>query len=242
MPDVAAPARGAAPQPRTPRLLRTATEATFAGLARLRGARPFHPRGRSFEATLEPRPGQPLEFLGDAPRPALVRLSNSLGLPAWSPDVLGIGIRIPGAGAQGRPQDFLLASSGEAPVLRHLLAPARGFHTRRYSSLLLYRHAGRLRLVGARHSGPPPRGPLRLADLDRAAGRGALVFTLAVASPGGRWEPVAELRTGAPLPAADSRALRFHPWNTASELRPVGPLNHLRAGAYDGSQRTATSE
>jgi hypothetical protein len=34
----------------------------------------------------------------------------------------------------------------------------------------------------------------------------------------------------------------FHPWNTASALVPVGPLNHLRAPAYEASQRTATSE
>lgn len=230
------------PQPRVPDPVRVATEATFATLARVRRARPFHPRGASFTATVTPLAGQPLAFLGDEPRPALVRCSNAAGLPARMPDVFGLGIRIPDA-VRGGPQDFLLVSAGDAPVVRHLLVPARGYDTAtRYSSLLLYRHQGALRLIGARYRGPALRRPLRLADLHQAAAEGALVFSIAMCAPTSRWRPIAELRLHERLPASASRRLRFDPWNTASELRPVGPLNHLRASAYEASQRTATSE
>lgn len=230
------------PHPRVPGPLRAVTHATFAALARLRDARPLHPRGMSFTATLIPRAEQPLAFLGHEPRPALVRCSNAAGMPAWLPDVFGLGIRIPNA-VHDRPQDFLLASAGNAPGTRHLLIPARGYNTaHRYSSLLLYRHDGRLRLIGARYSGPALQQPLQLANLQRAAQDDALVFTLSECTPTGRWQPVAELRLRDRLPASASRRLRFHPWNCAPELRPVGPLNHLRASAYTASQRTATSE
>lgn len=230
------------PAPQVPGPVRAVVEGAFAAAARLRGARPFHPRGMSFAATLSPLPDQPLALLGDGPRDALVRCSRSAGLPPPFPDVFGLGIRIPGGAGPGRPQDLLLATAGEAPGLRHLLLPARGFSTRRYSSLLLYRHAGALRLLGARFDGPQARGRLDLPTLEEAAAASALRFTLAIAEPTGPWQPVAELLLHNRIPAEASRRLRFHPWNTAEELRPVGPLNHLRAPAYDASQRNATSE
>lgn len=244
MTDAARPLEGHEdmPKPRVPAPLETVTEAAFAALARLRGARSLHPKGVSFTATLTPRPGHPLAFLGDEPREALVRCSNAVGLPAWMPDVFGLAIRIPGV-VHGHPQDFLLSSAGEAPLARHLLLPARGYNTvARYSSLVMYRHAGRLQLVGARYSGPALQQPLRLADLAGAVDEGQLVFTLAVSAPTGRWQPIAELRPHQRLPVSASQRLRFNPWNSAPQLRPVGPLNHLRAAAYTGSQRTATSE
>lgn len=228
------------PEPRAPAPLRAATEALFAGLARLRDARPFHPRGAAFTATLDADPRGPLAFLGDSS--ALVRCSNSAGLPAWSPDVLGLGIRILDGAGPGAPQDLLLASSGEAPGFRHLLVPSRGYDRPRYSSLLFYRLDGRLRLVGARYADPTGGAPLKLADLERAASRGDLRFTLAVAAPRGPWEDAAKLALAAKLPVAQAEQLRFHPWLTSARLRPVGPLNHLRAAAYDGAQRAATSE
>jgi hypothetical protein len=35
------------------------------------------------------------------------------------------------------------------------------------------------------------------------------------------------------VPAAMSKRLRFHPWNTSREFRLVGPLSRLRAPAYE---------
>lgn len=230
------------PRPHVPGPVRAATEVAFAGLARLRNGRAFHPRGRSLTATFTPLDGQPLSFLGTDPRPALVRLSNAAGLPAWSPDVRGLAIRFPDVGGPGRHQDLLLASSRPAPGLRHLLVPSRGFDAAWYSTLLLYRHQRALRLLGACYSGPALDGHLQLDDVGRAARDGTLAFTLALASPGGRWQPIGTLQAVAPLAAARSRQLRFHPWLTAPELQPVGPLNHLRARAYEASQRAATSE
>ena len=230
------------PRPRVPASVRTVTETLFSALARLRSARPFHPVGRSFTATLTPIVGQGPDFLGVDARPALVRFSNAAGLPPRFPDVLGLAVRIPDGAGPGRPQDLLLSSSSDPPVLRHLLCPARGFSTPRYSSLLLYRHGGALELIGARYRHPSPRHPLRLADLDRAAAEEALTFTLDRCTPTGAWRPFALLQAHTRLSPTDSRRLRFHPWNTAVQLRPVGVINHLRAPAYEASQRTATSE
>lgn len=231
------------PQPSVPPPVRAVTEAVFTVLARVRGARPFHPKGMSFTATLTPRPGQPLHVLGTDPRGVLMRFSNAAGLPPWLPDVFGIAIRVPDGAAPGRPQDLLLSSSGGSPIVRHVLRPALGFDTVGiYSSLLLYRHRGTRELVGASYDGPRWRRPLRLGDLEAAAAAEALVFTLSLATPTGRWRPIADLRAHERLSPDESRRLRFHPWNTSAELRPIGALNHLRAGAYEASQRTATSE
>jgi hypothetical protein len=237
-----AAARATPPAPTSPGPVRAAVEAAFAAAARLRGARPFHPRGAGFRATVRAHEDGALGWLGEEPRRALVRLSNSAGLPARWPDVYGLAVRIPDGSGGGRPLDLLLASSGEAPGVRHLLVPSRGFDVPRYSSLLLFRSAGRLLLVGARHGGPARRRPLRLADLEDAASDGGLRFVLAVASPMGSWREVAQLEVGEKLPPSTSASLRFHPWHAPPQLAPVGPLNHLRAGAYDAAQRTATSE
>jgi hypothetical protein len=231
------------PAPRVPDPARRLSERAFAALARRRGGRAFHPRGTSFEAHLEPLPGRegsPLPFVPARPWPSLVRLSKAAGLPPHLPDVHGLAVRLTDLHGPGRSQDLLLASSGQAPVLRHLLVPTRGFTHRRFSSLLMYRWRGRLVLIGARYAGGAAR--IRLDEVVEAAAAGVLTFDLGVATLLGRWVPVARLNLRRPLLAAASEALRFHPWNTAPTLVPVGPLNHLRAPAYEASQRTATSE
>lgn len=223
--------------------VRTAVEAVFAGFARLRGARPFHPRGATYEGTIRPAAGgETLPFTTDGDRRMLVRLSKAAGLPPRLPDVYGLSFRVPDAYGPGAHQDILLATAGERPVTRHLLVPTVGFDRRRYSSLLLYRHRGRLTVLGAHHIGGARATPVQLGNLDEVVGGEGVAFRLSIAGPVGRWRPVAELVLERRLPAAASKELRFHPWNTGEALRPVGPLSHVRAPAYEASQRTATSE
>jgi hypothetical protein len=232
-PAVGTPTRAA----RTPGpLLSAASAGLFGALSRLRGKRIFHPHGVSFDATLTPlattATGSQL-FDDPAPRPAVARLSRSLGLPDSLNDPCGLALRVPDAYGDGRHQDFLLVTSGRSPGARHLLLPSRGFSSRTYSSLLPYRVAGALALVGADPVGPAP-GP-GAAELRRRDPAG-LGFLITLAGLTGEWEPVARLDVGPRLSAERSEALRFNPAHTGGGMELAGFLNDLRAPAYRGSQ------
>jgi hypothetical protein len=196
-----------------------ATGTAFRALSSLRGARIFHPRGTGYDATLEITSGWqgvPALAPGSTHR-AIVRVSRAVGLPAPLPDAIGIGLRLPDVYGTGRHQDFLLVTSARGPVFQHLLLPGLT-GGQPFSSLLLYRIGGDLRVVGALPDGD-----------DR--------FRLAVAPLRGGWQPIGELRLQTPLPAEYSEQLAFNPWNTGEGIRPVGPLMGLRRAAYRGSQR-----
>lgn len=216
----------------------TPSPATLAGepfraLSRWRGRRAFHPFGVGFAGELERLDGGavlPAEIDGET----IVRLSRSLGAPELLPDPCGLALRVPDAYGSGRHQDLLLASSGQAPLVRHLLLPSRGFCDRAYSSILPYRLAGGMAVVLAlpiRGRGP---GPL-LAEL-RERDRGELEFELAIAPLWGAPRPVARLRLGSRLPAALTERLGFDPCNSGGGLEPAGWLNRLRGPSYGASQ------
>jgi hypothetical protein len=214
--------------------LATSAAKLFRGLSRRRGRRAFHPYGVGFAAELRRLDGGallPAEIDGEA----IVRLSRSLGAPEWLPDPCGLALRVPDAYGPGRHQDLLLASSGRAPLVRHLLLPSRGFGGRPYSSILPYRVAGKTVVVLAlpdRGRGP---GPL-LATL-RERDRGELEFELAIAPLWGAPRPVARLRLGSRLPAALTERLDFNPCdNSGGGLDPAGSLNRLRGPSYGASQ------
>ena len=216
----------------------------LAGLAAARGGKAVHPHGAVYEAELVVDSTQRdalrrTELFGTSGgRAGLVRFSRALGLPRPLPDLLGMSLRVTDAYGTGRHHDFLMVSSVDAPVLHHLFVPARDVQQRPYSSSLPYRAGGETFLVGAL---PRPQSPRfgsgnELERLAAAAATGALVFDLAVARAWGRFEPVAELRVGDPLPA-ETDALRFNPWNAGGGLEPTGLLNRLRDYAYPLSQR-----
>jgi hypothetical protein len=215
------------------------TAAGFGALSRLRGKRIFHPNGVGFAGRLEPRLTEwsSADLLaGPETVPVIARLSRSLGLPEPFPEPLGIAIRAPDAYGPGHDQDFLLVSAGEAPVARHLLLPSRHFLEPHYSSLLPYRLAGRVVLVGARRDpADPGPGPSysELAKRDRAGFR----LQLTIATPLGRWVPVATLELGPRLPDAEVEDLRFDPAHTGGGFELATALNRLRIPAYEGSQR-----
>jgi hypothetical protein len=216
----------------------------FGALSRLRGARVFHPVGVGYSGVLRVEGSHPryagiplLERPGE--HRALFRFSRAAGLPEPLPDALGLAVRLVDVHGRGRHQDFLLVTSADGPLLHHLLLPGvAGFFGQSFSSLLLYRFAGKLRIVGARATDRPDRGEDRgtLAELTRVAERGEAAFDLAVAAVLGRWNTIGALRVGERLPDADTEQLAFTPWNTGGGIRPVGPLMGLRRAAYRGSQ------
>lgn len=209
----------APPRPSVPEPVERVAAGVFSTLSAIRRKRIFHPRGDGFEADFEV--DRPLHRYDGIPllserttHPATVRLSRAIGFPPPLPDLLGLAFRI-----ETGPQDFLLVSSARPPALRHLLLPTRaGFGANTYSSILPYRIADEVRLVGALPIDP-------------------LEYDIAIAPLGGEWEPFARLRLRAALPDEETERLELNPWNTSPGLKPIGPLNGLRRSAYDGSQR-----
>lgn len=231
----------AARRPHLPGLVEQATATLFQGLSVLRGKRIVHPRGVAFRATLsvpEGAPRLPVSFLEPGARwPAVVRLSNSLGLPDPLPDVRGLAIRLPDAYGPGRHQDLLLDTCGEGPLLQQVFLPALGYSQRAYSSVLPYQVGTRQVLFGARYEGDSLDGRVRFEDLPALAAMHRLQFQLAVAPRWGRWKPVARVDIGERLPQVEADALRLDPWNTGEDLQPAGLLNRLRSPAYRASQQ-----
>jgi len=215
----------------------------LAQAASLRRGKVVHPHGVTYSArfcvdgaTQAPSGSELLS--GRAEWPALVRFSRSLGLPRPLPDLLGMSLRILGAYGQERHQDFLMVTSVDLPVLHHVFLPAGDVQQRPYSSSLPYQSGGETFLVGARShpDSPRPRGGDEFDRLDRAADSGRLRFEFMVAPVFGRFERLGEIRIGSRL-RSDIDALRFNPFNTGSDLNPVGTLNRWRREAYPLSQR-----
>jgi hypothetical protein len=216
----------------------------LAGMAAARRGKAVHPEGAVHAAELVVTAhtgalGRTELFGTSGSRAAVVRFSRSLGLPRPLPDLLGMSVRVLDAYGPARDQDFLMVSSVDAPVLNRIFLPAADVQQRPYSASLPYRVGdGHRFIVGAlpRPNSPRPDGGNELDRLAAAAATGELAFDLAVATPRGRFRPVAELRVGRRL-APEADALRFNPWNSGGGLEPAGVLNRLRDYAYPLSQR-----
>lgn len=176
----------------------------------VRGARVFHPRGRTREAIVTVEGGSDWgAALLDEPgiHGGLVRLSRGVGLPAPLPDVDGLALRLPGLGVDGAPLDVLINSAWRFAFAPSVLSPT-------WSAVLPHRTGtGRLVLLGAR---PAPDG-----------------FSLLAARPLGAWRTWGSLRLGGEL---DGEGLRFAPTIGAPDLAPVELFRTLRAWSYDASQ------
>ncbi|WP_222270763.1 phosphodiesterase [Modestobacter marinus] len=168
----------------------------LAALARVRGAKPMHPRGVVFDARLiRTGPARPwgLPWI-DAREDAdvLVRLSRGAGLPPRLPDLLGLAVRVPPPAPGGRPVDLLLSSTGRgrwtrsAPVLRRDAGAP-------YGSVMAFRTPLGPVTLAARADGPLPADSEGLL----AAGPGR-TFTLAAALERGAPEAFARLVLRAP--------------------------------------------
>lgn len=195
---------------------RDALASAFGLGSSLRGERVVHPDGSAFCGTVEIAGGSWGAALLDQRRPheVVVRISRSIGLPRPLPDIGGLALRFPGEGSAGADLDVLLATTGSAPVLRHLLIPASGT----YTSLFPYRTgSGRHVVLGAR--------PVD----DRR-------WDLVVAPVWGDWQPWGRLALGKALPASEAERLRFMPTIAADDLRHQRLFRALREQSYRKSQ------
>lgn len=199
-----------------------AVTAAFSGIARLRQARVFHPRGRSFDATFVDAGLLPGAGTGDA----VVRVSKAIPTPGQWPDILGIAVRLQG------PVDLLFATTGGRPGLRHLLMPRAGFMDGLYTTLLPYEVAGDTRVLALRPERAAGPTGVRLDTFEAAL---PVTFTVLSAPLTGGWRPCGELivhtRRSADVPWFDVHA------HCVPELRPAGPFQSLRRRAYAGSRR-----
>jgi len=209
-------------------------------LARRRGGKPMHPRGAVFDAVLHRHGGGwGIPWLDAAvTESAVVRLSRGAGLPAPLPDLLGLAVRLPGAGT---PVDLLLSTTGRGPLSR-LLPVLRRDSAAVYSSIMAYRSdAGSLRLAALPEADGMPSDPAPLAG---AVGREGLRFTLAVARGAGPWQPFATLTLTGPVPVLDPDVRFDAVQNPPPGLVPDGPMARFRAPSYARARvaRTATEE
>ena len=160
----------------------------------------------------------------------VARFSKSIGLPGRIPDVLGIALRFGG-------QDLLLASAAAAsPGLHHVLVPAAGFDGTVFSSLLPHRVGARAAIIQARIAGELP-----VADTYLEAVAQAGLFTLDLTAVGlfGGTTRLGTVAISGVITGEAAAHLRFDPWRAGGGLRPLGPLQRMRAAAYAAS-RSAT--
>jgi hypothetical protein len=197
----------------------------IAFLARVRGAKPMHPRGVVFGARLVRHgldTGVPwLDTAGTDD--ALVRISRGAGLPPPFPDLLGFALRVQGE----RPVDLLLSSTGtgrwtrRVPVLRRDAATG-------YGSIMAY---------------GSDVGPVRLSAVPETAGlpaeRGQLsthgpgtAVALSVAVGTGAWRRFGTVTLGSPADPADPPVHFDAVLNAPPGLSADGPMARFREPAY----------
>jgi hypothetical protein len=208
-------------------------------LAGLRRGKPMHPRGAVFSAVLErhgSRQGDPdwgVPWLDAAATDvALVRLSRGAGLPAPLPDLLGLAIRLPSAGAA--PVDLLLTTTGRGPLRRLIPAPRRD-SAAVYSSIMGYRSdAGTVRIAALPEDDGVPSEPAPLAA--EVVGEG-MSFRLAAARGRGPWVPFGRLVLGEAAEPLDPDVRFDAVLNSPPGLVADGPMARFRAPAYARARR-----
>jgi hypothetical protein len=222
-----------------PRAAGRVVGAALGGLAWLRQGKPMHPRGAVFSAVLErygtgdDDRGWGVPWLDEAATDAaVVRLSRGAGLPAPLPDLLGLAIRLPSAGAA--PVDLLLTTTGRGPLGRMLPALRRD-SAAVFSSIMGYRSdAGILRIAALPEDDAVPSEP---APLAAAVVREGLSFTLAVARGRGPWVPFGRLVLGVPAEPLDPDVRFDSVLNAPPGLVADGPMARFRAPAYARARR-----
>ena len=221
--------------------LTAATARVFRAGSAVRGAKVFHPRGLAFTGTVvvDGDPDAPASPWLRTPGTyrAVARFSRGAGLPAPLPDLLGLAVRVLDAHGPGRPQDLLLITSVDQPVLHHLFVPAFDAQARPYSSATPYRIGGTSWLMGAlpRADSPRAEGGSMEERLRASVAAGGVALDLAAARVGGRFQRFGELRVEQEVPGGGDH-LRFNLFNTGGGLEPVTWINRIRRRTYQQSQ------
>ncbi len=211
-----------------------ASAGLFAALSRIRGKRFFHPEGIICEGTLTfLETDLALPFSGMTS--VLARLSRGAGLPGRLPDVFGLAVKLPQFD-----HDFLLATSGNAPLTRHLLLPAAGVFKLPYSSVLPYELGDQLVVFGARADDALRQGEASaISEIRAVIASKRLRFDLTVAGVG---SSKSKTFGSLVLDQIHDEEIEFNPWNCRPPLRPAGPLNRLRLETYRASQADRPDE
>jgi hypothetical protein len=218
-----------------------AVEIAFWCLARLRSGRAVHAKGTLFRAHLrvnrESLTGAALG--GPWARPALVRLSKSLGTSRGLPDLLGVALRveIPQPFSDTGLLDMLFASAGRHDLNHFVLTPAARWWSRPYSTVLPYHVDGRTRFLGlqAELSDCEP-GGAEPVSVETEIGRLRRALVLTERSLTGPLCHVGHLVLNA-VPAAPE-PVSFDPiLNASPRVRPIRLFSRVREWAYAGSRR-----
>jgi hypothetical protein len=224
-------------------VFRRAVQTAFRSVARVRAGRALHTSGVSFDARLTLDPGSLLgSAVGGPPsRPAVVRLSKAVGLPAGLPDLLGVAVRVEAGDGL---LDVLMTSTGRWGPGRFVLLPSGRWWAAPCSTLLPYRACGQLVLPGADGGDGPrevPADPARAAESVRERPVRMAVTELPLRDVLSRPRTVGELALESVR--APEQALDYDPvLNRLPDLHPVRPLTALRERAYTGSRRGRHAE
>lgn len=196
----------------------------FGAVTSLRSAdKPLHPVGSVVTGTLRRVGGSRRSGVAWLDEPGedevLVRLSRSVGLPAPSPDIFGLAVRVPGADAGDDYGDLLFSGSGTGPLSRFVFLPGRSIATSPQGTVLPYR---------------TPAGPVVLL----ATPRDASTFDLSWAVGRGAWTRFATLELGTGAPAAPDTSISFDPVrNTVPGLEIYPWVRRLREPSYRSARR-----
>lgn len=214
-------------------MLLSPVTAGFRRLAHLREARAFHPVGRvGWGRLVVDGSGSALgRALGQGEHSVTVRLSRAVGLPAASPDFLGIALRIEHARESDEPVDLLLTTTARPGWARWLVLPARRWTSRPFSTVMPYAatDGSTLLVLMPVRDWAADASP---AALDEVTRERPLAFDV-LESQGG-WRAVGRLEVDG---FGEDGSIAFDPMlNAARGLRPVRPLSGLREAAYRGSR------
>lgn len=186
----------------------------FAAVQIVRRHRPIHPDGVWLTGTLT-RTGSPVPsgitwIDGTGQVAVRARLSRSVGLPRWSPDILGLALRVPDGSDHF---DVLLASTGASFPGRFVLLPQRNVMAARFTSMMPYRGKKSAVLLAAFPLDPSGTLAATPAALRAGMAKRPLELALCFSRPLGDWIRFGTLTLGPEVPEQDGERedIRFDP-------------------------------